>query len=92
MGRLPPERVQVSAPFESTALDLFGPFWVKDAAKGRRRFKCWVVAYICMAAKAVCLLPCPGYGTDVFLTTHRFFTGLYGQPRISVHGPRAFPD
>ena len=89
MGRLPQERLQVSAPFKSTALDLFGPFWVKDAAKGRRRFKCWVVAYICMGAKAVCLLPCPGYGTDVFLTTHRFFTGLYGQPRIlyTDHAP-----
>ena len=70
------------APFEATALDLFGPFWVKDAAKGRRRFKCWVVSYVCMGAKAVCLLPCPGYGTADFLTTHRFFTGLYGRPRV----------
>ena len=66
MGALPAERLEVVAPFESTALDLFGPFWVKDPAKGRRRFKCWVVAYICMGAKAVCLLPCPGLrGTGV---------------------------
>ena len=63
MGRLPPERLQVVAPFEATALDLFGPFWVKDTAKGRRRFKCWVISYVCMGSKAVCLLPCPGYGT-----------------------------
>ena len=75
MGRLPPERLEVIAPFEATALDLFGPFWVKDTAKGRRRFKCWVVSYICMGAKAICMLPCPGYGTEEFLTTHRFFTG-----------------
>ena len=89
MGRLPPERLEVVSPFEATALDLFGPFWVKDTAKGRRKFKCWVVAYICMGAKAVCMLPVPGYGTDEFLTTHRFFTGLYGKPRIvySDHAP-----
>ena len=82
MGLLPPERLTVVAPFEATALDLFGPFWVKDAAKGRRSFKCWIVAYVCMGAKAICLLPCPGYSTDVFLTTHRFFCGLYGRPKI----------
>ena len=89
MGRLPPERLEVIAPFEATALDLFGPFWVKDAAKGRRRFKCWVVSYVCMGAKAVCMLPCPGYGTAEFLTTHRFFTGLYGRPKVvyTDHAP-----
>ena len=89
MGSLPPERVEVNAPFEATALDLFGPFWVKDAANGRRRFKCWVVSYICMGTKAVCLLPCPGYGTGTFMTTHKFFTALYGKPKIlyTDHAP-----
>ena len=89
MGQLPNERLEVVSPFEATALDLFGPFWVKDAAKGRRRFKCWVVAYVCMGAKAVVLLPCPGYGTEEFLTTHRFFTGIFGRPKIiyTDHAP-----
>ena len=89
MGLLPPERLEMISPFEATALDLFGPFWVKDAANGRRRFKTWVVAYICMGAKAVCLLPCPGYSTEVFLTTHRFFTGIFGQPKViyTDHAP-----
>ena len=89
MGKLPPERLEVVAPFESTALDLFGPFWVKDAAKGRRRFKCWVVSYICMGSKAVCMLPCPGYGAQEFMTTHRYFTGLYGRPKLlyTDHAP-----
>ena len=39
MGQLPNERLEIVCPFEATALDLFGPFWVKDAAKGRRRFQ-----------------------------------------------------
>ena len=89
MGQLPVERLEVVAPFESAALDLFGPFWVTDPAKGRRRFKCWVVAYVCMGAKAVCLLACPGYGTEDFMTTHRYFTGMFGRPRIlyTDHAP-----
>ena len=89
MGTLPPERLEIIAPFEAAALDLFGPFWVKDAAQGRRRFKCWVVAYICMGSKAACLLPCPGYSTEVFMTTHRMFAALYGRPRIlyTDHAP-----
>ena len=89
MGQLPPERLEISVPFEATALDLFGPFWVKDTAHGRRSFKCWVVCYVCMGAKAVCLLPCPGYDTDTFMTTHRFFTALYGRPKIlyTDHAP-----
>ena len=82
MGMMPAERLNIVAPFEATALDLFGHFWVKDAAKGRRRFKCWVVCLVCMGTKAVCLLPCPGYGTEEFLTTFRFFTGLYGKPKL----------
>ena len=89
MGPLPPERLEVMAPFQSTALDLFGPFWVKDPAKGRCRFKCWVVSYICMGANVVCLLPCPGYGTSDFMMTHRIFTALYGRPKIvyTNHAP-----
>ena len=89
MGSLPPERLEMLYPFEATALDLFGPFWVKDTAKGRRKFKTWVVSYVCMGSKAVCLLPVPGYGTAEFLTTHKFFTGLYGKPKIAYtdHAP-----
>ena len=89
MGQLPSERTSLLSPFEATALDLFGSFSVKDVAKGRRSFKCWVVAFSCMYTKAVCLLPCPGYDTEVFLTTFRHFTGVYGRPRVvyTDHAP-----
>ena len=89
MGGLPSEQTSFLSPFEAASLDLFGPFKVKDPAQGRRSFKCWVIAYMCLATKAVCLLPCPGSSTEVFLTTHRFFTGIYGQPRLiyTDHAP-----
>ena len=89
MGQLPQERLEITSPFEAVALDLFGPFWVKDAANGRRSFKSWIVAYVCMGTKATCLLLCPGYSTEVFMTTHRFFTAVYGRPKIAYtdHAP-----
>ena len=64
------------------------PVW-SLLGEGRRRFKTWVVSYVCMGSKAVCLLPVPGYGTSEFLTTHQFFTGLYGKPKIAYtdHAP-----
>ena len=89
MGSLPDERTTMLAPFEALALDLFGPYRVKDAAKGRRTFKCWVVAFVCLATKAACLLACPGYSTAVFLDVFHLFSGIYGQPRLvyTDHAP-----
>ena len=89
MGGLPDERTNLLAPFEALALDLFGPYRVKDAAKGRRVFKCWVVAFVCLATKAACLLACPGYSTAVFLDVFHMFTGIYGKPRLvyTDHAP-----
>ena len=89
MGGLPDERTTVLAPFEACALDLFGPYKVRDPANGRRQFKCWVVAFVCLATKAASLLACPGYGTRVFLDVFNFFTGIYGKPRLvyTDHAP-----
>ena len=49
MGSLPDEQTSGLSPFEATALDLFGPVQVKDMARGRRSFKCWIIAYICLS-------------------------------------------
>ena len=82
MGLLPPKRLRPLSPFEAMTLNLFGPFPMKDPAKGCRTFKCWVVAYICLAVNAVCLLPCPGYGTEDSMATHCWFLGIYGCPSL----------
>ena len=89
MGSLPDERTTLLAPFEALALDLFGPYRVKDAAKGRRTFKCWVVAFVCLATKAASLLVCPGYSTAVFMDVFNFFSGIYGKPCLvyTDHAP-----
>ena len=89
MGGLPAERTTMLAPFEAVALDLFGPYRVKDPANGRRAFKCWVVAFACLATKAASLLACPGYSTAVFVDVFHFFAGIYGKPRLiyTDHAP-----
>ena len=77
------------APFEAVALDLFGPFMVKDPARGRREFKCWIVAFVCLATKAASLIACPGYSTEVFVQTFQIFMGIYGKPSVvyTDHAP-----
>ncbi|XP_019738325.1 uncharacterized protein LOC109523554 isoform X2 [Hippocampus comes] len=53
MSDLPLERTQRAGPFEYTTLDLFGPYEVKDAVKGRVRKKVWGIIFCCMASRAV---------------------------------------
>ena len=60
MVKLPEERLKAARPFQSTALDLFGPSKVKDVAKGRQRFKCWGLTLSCLATRAAALHACPG--------------------------------
>ena len=93
MGSLPVEKTRSVAPFEITALDMFGPFFVKDVAQGRRKFKTWAVMYCCLATKAVAILSCPGYSTNVFLQTHSMFVSTYtpGSQPVKIycdHGPQ----
>ena len=89
MAELPAEKLTASAPFVFTAVDLFGPFTVKDTAKGRRSFKCWGSLYSCLATKVVAIFCCPGYDAECFLTTHLKFTSIYGVPSkiVADHGP-----
>ena len=82
MGDLPDEKLDPASPFTYVCLDLFGPFMTKDCAKGRRRFKCWGAVYSCLSAKAVCILPVPGYDAETFRKTHLSFISIYGSPRV----------
>ena len=77
MADLPEERLTAGKPFQFTALDFFGPFLIKDLAKGRRTLKCWGVVYTGLASRAVALYACPGYDADSFLATQTKFTSVY---------------
>ena len=51
MAELPAERVDGSAPFEATALDICGPFPVKNGGRGFH--KRWILLFTCLACRAV---------------------------------------
>ena len=57
MGDLPPERIEVAAPFMTSGVDVFGDFPVTHAGRGHR--KRWVLLVTCFVTRAVCLLPLP---------------------------------
>ena len=90
MGDLPEEKLSGAAPFVFTALDMFGPWKVRELVGGRRSFKCWAVMFSCLATKAVCILACPGYSTAAFAITYRRFCAIYNDPTkvFTDHGPQ----
>ena len=81
MGQCPPERLQPAPPFFNTAIDLFGPFNVKDTVKKRTKKKVYGVIFNCMVSRAVYLDLIEGYDTESFLVTLRRFVSIRGFPK-----------
>ena len=53
IGKLPEERLKPSPPWSCTAIDLFGPFKVRDEVKKRTIGKAFGVIFNCLATRAV---------------------------------------
>lgn len=81
MGDLPPERTEPAAPFEFTAVDLFGPYLVKEVVKKRVSMKVWGVVFNCMASRAVHVDLVDTMSTESFLMTYQRFTAIREHPR-----------
>ncbi|XP_066941064.1 uncharacterized protein [Macrobrachium rosenbergii] len=81
MGQCPSERLQPAPPFFNTAIDLFGPFIVKDTVKRRTRKKVYGIIFNCMVSRAVYLDLAEGYDTENFLMTLRRFVCIRGFPK-----------
>ena len=80
MGPVSPERLKPSPPFYHTALDLFGPFLIKDTVKRRTRTKAYGVLFTCLASRASYVDLVEGYSTQDFLLALRRFGTLRGYP------------
>nr|XP_040058096.1 uncharacterized protein LOC120834249 [Gasterosteus aculeatus aculeatus] len=81
MGDLPQERTRPAAPFEFTAVDLFGPYLVKDDVKKRVRMKVWGVVFCCMASRAIHTELANTMSTESFLMAYQRFTAIRGHPK-----------
>jgi hypothetical protein len=80
MSLLPPEKLSRAPPMAYCSLDMFGPWTVKDMAKGRRTWKAWGTLFTCLVTGATWILATAGYSTAGFMITYRKFCCTYKPP------------
>ena len=80
MGQLPEERLKPAPPWNSTAVDLFGPFKIRDEVKKRTFGKTYGVIFNCLASRAVHIDIASDYSTEKVLMVLRRFVSLRGYP------------
>ena len=78
MADLPKERLEASPPFTYSAVDYFGPWYIKQ---GRREMKRYGVLFTCMSSRAIHLEVSETLETDSFLNAHRCFVCRRGPIR-----------
>ena len=80
MGQVTAERLQPCPAFYNTALDMFGPFFIKDTVKRRTKAKAYGVLFTCLSSRALYIDLVEGYSTQDFLLAFRRFVTLRGYP------------
>ncbi|XP_078371870.1 uncharacterized protein LOC144655503 [Oculina patagonica] len=78
MSDLPPDRLEQAPPFTYSAVDYFGPWYIKE---GRKEMKRYGVLFTCMASRAVHLETAASLTTDSFLNAYRRFINRRGPVR-----------
>ena len=81
MGYLPMERLIPSPPFYHSAVDLFGPFVIRDHVKKRSKGKAYGVVFTDVASRGCHIDLADSYDTDSFLNVLRRFTSIRGYPK-----------
>ena len=67
MGKLPVERLKPTPPWYNTAIDLFGPFKIRDEVKRRTFGKCYGVNFNCISTRVVHLDLAADYSAEKLL-------------------------
>ena len=84
MGQKLDKQMKPSPAFYHCAVDLFGPFEIKDTVRRRVCAKCFGVIFSCFTTRAVYLDLTEGYSTNEFLNTFRKFVCIRGYP-ATIH-------
>ena len=82
MGLLPIERLKPSPAWNSTGIDLFGPFEIKGEVNKRSTGKVYGVIFFCLPSTAIHLDITSDYSTDAFLNAFRRFVSIRGCPSV----------
>ena len=75
MANLPEDCLEPAPPFAFSAVDYFGPWYIKE---GHREGKRYGVLFTCLASRAVHLEVASSLSTDSFLNAYRRFVGRRG--------------
>ncbi|XP_044008012.1 uncharacterized protein LOC122852307 [Aphidius gifuensis] len=79
MGQLPPSRVLKMRPFLHTGVDYAGPFELKTwSGRGNKKYKAYLVVFVCMSSSAVHLELATDYTTEDFLAAFERFISRRG--------------
>ena len=78
MADLPEDRLDPSPPFTYSAVDLFGPFLVKEGRSQRKR---WGAMFVCMVSRAIHIEVVHDLTTDSFINAYRRFISRRGPIR-----------
>ena len=90
MGDLPAFRTEMSPAFTTVAMDLFGPWEIKDdiIKRGPRKIrKIWGIVYTCMSTRAVYIDVSIDYSTESVLHTVRRLMAFRGDVRLINSDP-----
>ena len=78
MADLPEDRLEPAPPLTFSAVDYFGPWYVKE---GRRELKRYRVLFTCLSSRAIHLEVSNSLTTNSFLNAYRRFVGRRGPVR-----------
>ena len=81
MGRHPQERLKPAPAWSCTAIDLFGPFKIREEGKKQTIGKAYGVILNCLGTRAVHADLAPDYSTKKFLMVLKRFVSIRGYPR-----------
>ena len=78
MAALPEDRLEPAEPFHYCAVDLFGPFLIKE---GRKELKRYGVLFTCLSSRAVHIETANSLSTDSFINCLRRMIAIRGPIR-----------
>ncbi|XP_039285431.1 uncharacterized protein LOC120351623 [Nilaparvata lugens] len=82
MGDLPSSRVVPSAPFLKAAVDLAGPFTVKESIRPKAlTYKAYFALFVCLATKACHIEVLTSLSSEEFINTLHRFVSRRGLPK-----------
>ena len=87
MGYIPAERLMPAPPFNASALDLFGPFYVRGEVQKKTTGKAWGLILTDICCRAVHIEVVHGYSTEQFMLGLSRFAALRGWPSIIYSDP-----